>query len=123
MLFVNKAIGIVMIIAGVLLIIFFKSGYRYNNQGALLCKKSKEWSKKCQQSVLDFLNGKSQELKTTSGNDGGTILLEAWYNKTENIAYAQLFVFEDLHFQKATDLVELQSSKAQQLIEELCRQN
>ncbi len=119
LIYFNTVLGVTIIAVGLLSFLFYKSGYRYDNQGVLLCKKSMEVSRKSQQSILDFLNGNSSELTIVPGNEGGTLLLEVWYNRQENIAYAQLSVYQELGFQKITDLINLQSTNAQKLIEQL----
>lgn len=119
LIFANLYLGIVTIVVGLLLFIFYKSGYKYDNQGVVLCKKNKEISKKCYNSVLEFLNGKSERLEMIPGNEGGTLMLEVWYNKPESVAYVQLYEYQELCFNKINELVELQSSNAQKLIEQL----
>lgn len=117
--FINLGLGIAIIIVGVCMFIFYKAGFKYENQGAVLCKKSKELSKKCQKSVTNFLNGETEELNMIPGNEGGTLMLDVWYNKQEGIAYAQLFEYQELNFKQATELIKLESSNARILIEQL----
>ena len=119
LIFVNKIVGIVIILCGLLSFLLYKSGYRYNNQGVLLQKKNIELSRKCQQSVLDFLNERSTELNLIPGNEGGTLLLDVWYNKEENIAYSQLSIYQELAFQEITDVTKLNPTNAQILIEKI----
>lgn len=119
LIFVNKVAGVVIILCGLLSFLLYKSGYRLNDQGALLQKRNLELSRKCQQSVLDFLNGKSTDLDLIPGNEGGTLLLEVWYNKEEKIAYSQLFVYQELIFKEITEVIKLNPSNAQILIEKI----
>ena len=85
----------------------------------MLQKKNIELSRKCQQSVLDFLNERSTELNLIPGNEGGTLLLDVWYNKEENIAYSQLSIYQELAFQEITDVTKLNPTNAQILIEKI----
>ncbi len=119
LIFVNNILGIVIILCGLLFFLLHKSGYKFNNQGFVLQKKSIELSRKCQQSVLDFLNGQNKEPHLIKGNEGGTFLLEVWFNKEGKTAYAQVSVFQDLDFRKITEIIELNSSDAQILIEKI----
>ena len=105
LIFVNNILGIVIILCGLLFFLLHKSGYKFNNQGFVLQKKSIELSRKCQQSVLDFLNGQNKEPHLIKGNEG--------------TAYAQVSVFQDLDFRKITEIIELNSSDAQILIEKI----
>lgn len=117
--FVSRFSGIIIILCGLLSFLLYKSGYRYNDQGVLLQKRSIELSRKCQQSVQDFLNEKSTELNLIPGNEGGTILLDVWYNKEKRIVYAQLSVYQELTFIQVTDLIKLNSTNTQILIEKI----
>lgn len=119
LIFVNKIVGIVIILCGLLSFLLYKSGYRYDNQGVLLQKKNLELSRKCQQSVLDFLNGKSTELNLIPGNEGGTLLLDVWYNQEETLVYAQLSIYQELTFNNITEIVKLNPTNAQILIEKI----
>ena len=117
--FVNKGVGALLIVCGVMLLIFYKTGYKYENQGTVLKHKSLELSRKSQEAVLNFLNGQSSDFEIITGNDGGCILLEVWYSKNQNMAYAQLFTFQEMSYQKLTEIMELQAKTAQKLIEKL----
>ena len=97
----------------------YKSGYKYDNKGVKLKKKSLELSRTCQQSVLDFLNGQNMQLNLIHGNEGGTFMLEVWFNKEEKIAYVQASVYQELGYRKITEIVKLNASNAQLLIEKI----
>lgn len=101
------AIGIVIVLVGLLMLLVYKSGYKLNNQGAILKKKSVELSRKCRQAVMEALDGKNSNPELVEGNEGGTILLEVWYNNDENVGFAQLSDFQDYNFQKTTQIIEL----------------
>ncbi|MBQ3732911.1 MAG: hypothetical protein II859_03015 [Bacteroidales bacterium] len=68
---------------------------------------------------MDFLNGKNVVPQLVEGNEGGTILLEVWYNETAGIAYARLSEYKELSFQNVTGIVELTAENAQSLISKL----
>ena len=117
--FINKVAGIAIALLGILILIFYKTGYKFTGSDVILKHKKLEISRKYQQSVLDFLNGKSESLEMQPGNEGGTLLLEAWYNEQEGIAYAQLHTYQELRFQPITEVIELQKDDSQKLIEKL----
>ena len=116
---VNTMLGIFIILCGLLSFLLYKSGYKYDNKGVKLKKKSLELSRTCQQSVLDFLNGQNMQLNLIHGNEGGTFMLEVWFNKEEKIAYAQASVYQELGYRKITEIVKLNASNAQLLIEKI----
>ena len=117
--FIKKDLGAVIFGCGILLLILFKSGYKHKGSNVVLKHKMQDLSKSCRNSLIDFLSGKDIDPEIKPGNEGGTILLEVWYNKQEGITYAQLSDFSNYTYVKATELVELHSPKSDKLISKL----
>ena len=117
--FIQKAVGICVVLCGSLSLLVYKSGYKLDGLDVLLKKKQLELNKNCQTSVMDFLNGKNVVPQLVEGNEGGTILLEVWYNAAAGIAYARLSEYKELSFQNVTGIVELTAENAQSLISKL----
>lgn len=117
--FLHKASGVCVILCGILSLILYKSGYKLNGEGIPLQKKSLELNNNCRESLLDFLSGKKVEPKLVQGNEGGTVLLEVWFNAPADIAYARLSEYKELSFQTVTDIVELSADQAQSLIRKI----
>ena len=117
--FVHKATGVCLFLCGILSLILYKSGYKLNGEGIPLQKKSLELNNNCRESLLDFLSGKKVEPKLVQGNEGGTVLLEVWFNAPADIAYARLSEYKELSFQTVTDIVELSADQAQSLIRKI----
>lgn len=117
--FANKALGIVIAMCGILSFLLYKSGYKCNGTGPLLTKKSIEIRRICRQSLIDLLNNKPVEPEIIEGNEGGTVLLEMWYNRNEKLVYAQLSDFQDFNFQQATDIVKLEPTNAEKLLNKI----
>lgn len=117
--FIQKALGICVVLCGLLCLLVYKSGYRLDGLDVLLKKKQLELNKSCLSSVLDFINGKNVVPQLVEGNEGGTVLLEVWYNKAAGIAYARLSEYKELSFQNVTGIVELTAENAQSLISRL----
>ena len=117
--FVNRIAGVSMAVAAVVLFLIYKSGYKMEGSDVLLKNKNLELSRHCRASVLDFIQGKSQELHLIHGNDGGTILLQTWFNKEEHVAYVCLSDYVDFDFQKVTEILQLSDEQAQKLISAL----
>ena len=117
--FIQKAMGVCVVLCGLLSLLVYKSGYKLDGLDVLLKKKQLELNKNCQTSVMDFLNGKNVVPQLVEGNEGGTILLEVWYNETAGIAYARLSEYKELSFQNVTGIVELTAENAQSLISRL----
>ena len=117
--FVHKATGVCIFLCGIIFLILFKSGYKLNGEGILLQKKSMELNYNCRESLLDFLNGKKIEPMLVQGNEGGTVLLEVWFNAPADIAYAKLSEYKELRFQPVTDIVKLPADQAQLLIQKI----
>lgn len=119
LLFISIGTGITLIVCGTIFFLIFRTGYKCENSSATLSYKKIEICRKYQQSVLDFLNGKSAELVMKRGNEGGTLLLEVWYNKKKCIAYAQLNTYEELSFQPISGIIALTSHQAKTITEKI----
>ena len=117
--FIQKAMGICVVMCGLLCLLVYKSGYKLEGLDVLFKKTQLELNKSSMTSVMDFINGKTGNLQLVEGNEGGTILLEIWYNKTAGIAYARLSEYKELSFQNVTEIVELPAENAQSLISKL----
>lgn len=114
--FVNKGLGVCVFLCGLLSLLLYKSGYKKEGDNIVLKKKELDISSVCRQSVMDFLEGKNVNPDIHRGSEGGTILLELWYNLNQHVAYAQLSDYKELSFQKATDVVEIPVDSVPQLL-------
>lgn len=117
--FVNAGIGIVVAVCGLLLLLFLKSGYKRPGDNLVFKKKAFDVAHTCRDSLKGFLEGKDVEPEVRTNMDGGIIRLEVWYNTEAAIAYAQLFDFSNYNYEPATELIELNDSKALKLIGKL----
>lgn len=117
--FVNKGLGICIGICGVLMCLFYKGGYKKDGRGILLSKKSEDICKECRSSILEFLEGKNAKPELKQGNNGGSIRLEIYFNKTEKIAYVQIYDFCNYNYEPATGIIELDGDRAEKLISSL----
>lgn len=117
--FVNHGLGIVVAVCGILLLLFFKGGYKREGEDIILRKKALDVAHSCRESLKGFLDGKDVEPEIKTTMNGGIIRIEVWYNAASSIAYAQLFDFSDYTYQPATELVEIRGPKAQTLISKL----
>lgn len=118
--FVNKGLGILIAVCGLGMFFLCKGGYRKDGQGIVLKKVSKDLCKGCRQSVLDYLSGKDVTPEIKEGNDGGSIRLDVFFNKSEGVVFAQMFNFSNYAYEPATEVIELHSPKADKLISQLC---
>ena len=117
--FVNKGLGICIAVCGLAMFLIYKGGYKKDGQGIVLTKKSEDICKACKCSIVEFLGGKDCIPTVKKGNEGGSIRLDVYYNKTEGVAYAQLFDFCNYTYEPATEVVELKGDKANKLISQL----
>ena len=117
--FLHSGLGAFIAVCGILLLLFWKSGYKREGENTLLQKKAFDVSHACRESLKDFLEGEDVEPQLDTTNEGGIIRLEAYYNAAESLAYAQLFDFSNYAYEPCTELVELRGSRAAKLIEKL----
>lgn len=117
--FVNQGLGGVIGVCGLLLLVFYKAGYKREGEGILLTKKALDVSHSCRDSLKAFLDGKEVEPQIDTTAIGGIIGLEVYYNSDADIAYAQLFDFSNYTYEAATEIVELRGPKAEKLIRKI----
>ena len=114
--FVNKGLGIFLGICGLLMYLFYKGGFKKDGKGILLTKRSEDICKGCRTSIKEFLEGKDTAPTIKKGTEGGCIRLDAYFNKSENVAYAQLYDFCNYAYEPATGIIELEGERAERLI-------
>lgn len=119
LLLVNKELGFCTGFCSILMFVFYKGGYKLDGQGILLTKYSEQLCKDCMPSIIDFLNGKDVIPQIKKGFEGGSVRLDVYYNATARIAYAQLFDFINYIYVPVTEIVELNTPKADKLIAQL----
>ena len=114
--FVNKGLGICIGICGLFMYLAYKGGYRKDGKGILLTRKSEDICKACRPAIVEFLEGKNTVPTIKQGNEGGSVRLDVYFNKSENVAYAQLYDFCSYAYEPATGVVELKGDRAEKLI-------
>ena len=114
--FVNAGLGGVIGACGLLMLLFYKAGYKANGEGPVLTKKAWDLSHASRQSVFEYLNGKDVTPELSGAAIGASARLETYSNKKAGIVYAQLFDFSNYTYEKATELVELHSPRADKLL-------
>ena len=114
--FVNKGLGICIGICGLFMYLVYKGGYKKDGKGILLTRKSEDICKASRTSIVEFLEGKNTVPTIKQGNEGGSIRLDVYFNKDEQVAYAQLYDFCNYTYEPATGIIELKADKADKLI-------
>ena len=114
--FANKGLGSCIGICGLFMYLVYKGGYKKDGKGILLTRKSEDICKACRTSIVEFLEGKNTVPTIKQGNEGGSIRLDVYFNKAEQVAYAQLYDFCNYTYEPATGVVELKGDKADKLI-------
>ena len=117
--FVNAGLGITLAICGLLLLAFYKAGYKREGEDIVLQKTALDVSHSCRDSLKGFLDGKDVEPQIDKQVMGGIIRIEVYHNADAALAYAQLFDFSNYTYEPATDLVELRGPRAEKLISKL----
>jgi hypothetical protein len=117
--FWNAGLGGVIGVCGLLMLLFYKAGYKANGEGPVLTKKAMDLSHACRNSIVDYLGGKDVDPALNEAGLGASVRLEVYYNKAEGIVFAQLFDFSNYTYEPATQLVELHSPRADKLLGKL----
>ena len=117
--FINAGLGVTIAACGLLLLVFYKAGYKREGEDIVLHKAALDISHSCRDSLKGFLEGKDVEPDVKTNMNGGVVRLEVCYNADAAIAYAQLFDFSNYTYEPATEIVELRGPKAEKLISKL----
>ena len=117
--FIQAGLGIFLAFCGILMLLFYKAGYKKTGENLILRKQAIDVTHACSQSLKDFLDGKDVEPEVVSGNAGGISRLEIYYNADAAVAYAQLFNYSQYLYEPATEIVELRGFRASKLIGKL----
>ena len=117
--FLNAGLGCVIGVCGLLMLFLYKTGYKLVGEGPVLTKKAQDISRSCRQSVIDYLNGKDVTPELNGAALGAAARLETYSNKEAGVVYAQLFDFSNYDYEKATEIVELHSPRADKLLNQL----
>ena len=117
--FFSTGLGAVVCLCGILFFLLFKSAFLKEGENVRLRKKSVELSAKCLPSLMDFVHNKHNDPLIIPGNEGGTILMELWYNAKSRLVFIQLSDYKEIQFQKVTDIVQLSEEDAEKLLGKL----
>ena len=118
--FADTGLGILFIACGLLMLLFFTTGYKKDGENVILTKKTLNLGHSCRQSLADFLSGNSDELEIhPQGVNEGIIQMEIYYNAKAHVAYAQVFDYSNYTYVPATDVTELRGAKADKLINKI----
>lgn len=117
--FLNAGLGGLFAVCGLLMLLFYKVGYKREGENVVLRKKSLDISHNCRTSLKEFLEGKDVDPEVTTNGSGLIIGLEAYYNAKEGIAYVQLFDYSNFEYEAATGIVELRGPRAELLISKI----
>lgn len=118
--FISAGLGGVIAACGILMLLLYKAGYKLEGkEGPVLTKKAFDVAQSCRQSIKDYLDGKDVDPVLTAPGSGGVARVEVYFSKEAGVAYAQLFDFSSYNYEKATEIVELHSPRADKLISKL----
>lgn len=114
--FLNPALGVTLASCGILMLCFFKKGYKADGKEQVLTKVAMDMSASYLQPLKDFLSGKSIDLNLGEASKGGPVRLEVYFNQAAELAYAQLYTFSNYTYGPAVGTIELRSKQAEKLI-------
>lgn len=117
--FLNRGLGITIFIAGVLCLIFLKSGFRDPKTTVVLSKSCAEADKKCRQSIIDFISGLVDEPEIVRTGTGAVVRIEIYHNLEEGVAYVQLYDFVDYNYVASGELTSLDENRAALLLNKM----
>lgn len=117
--FLNAGLGLLLAACGLLMLLFYKAGYKCQGDNVLLKKYAMDIPRTCRESIKEFLEGKNVEPKICKDDNGAVVRLEVYCNDARSVAYAQLFDFANYDYVPLSGIVELRGPRADTLIRKL----
>lgn len=108
-------LGISLIIAGVFMVPFYKTGYKLKDVNGIFRKEEFILPNECKSEIATFIEGDSEELNIDPFNKGG-LLLEVYSSPDKSRLFGQLFNCEDCIFTPQCKLSEISSGKLEALL-------
>ena len=84
--FLNPALGVTLASCGLLMLCFFKKGYKADGKEQVLTKLAMDMSASYLQPLKDFLGGKNIDLNLGEASKGGPVRLEVYFNQAAELA-------------------------------------
>ena len=114
--FISQGLGITIAICA-LARLALKSGYKESSNGPTLKRRKIDLTTTIRQEWKDYLGGRDIEIRIEGPqSESGALLLELYYNKEAEVAYAQLYEFVNYSYEKVTELTPLKDERALRII-------
>lgn len=114
--FISQGLGITIAICA-LARLALKSGYKESSNGPTLKRRKIDLTTAIRQEWKDYLGGRDIEIRIEGPqSESGALLLELYYNKEAEVAYAQLYEFANYSYEKVTELTPLKGERALRII-------
>lgn len=108
--FFNKALGIIIVLCGLLLLIFYKGAYKYGD--CVFYKKAADISTTSRDSLMAFLQGGAATPVLKDANCGASLRVEAYFSKSHDKAYVQVYDFLNYSYIPSGEMVLLEGDRA-----------
>lgn len=110
--FFHTAFGIFLIIVGLAMLVFYKTGYKALDNKIMLKREQIDICKRSREQVISFLNGAESIGKLQKPTDNGLVYIELFYNREHHVGYAQVFDYIDYSYEPITSIIQLEGNKA-----------
>lgn len=114
--FFNKAAGVCLMCLALLMFLIYKTGYRNTSDGNVYSKRSLDLCRGGKESLMDFLNGRSDALDIKEGSEGGCIRIDVYSCKNTGESIIQVYNFANYEYEPMGEPFKLNCAKTKQLI-------
>ena len=108
-------LGICLILTGLCVFPFFKTGYRIPGQKEMFSHKNYLLPQECKSDIAAYIEGKSEALDIDPFQKGG-LLLEQYYLKNGSKMFAQLFDYSTGVYSAQCELTEINKEKLESIL-------
>ena len=109
--------GFFMIIAGIILALVLKSGYKDVETNEMYLKKERYFQQAMHEAISSAIATKPDSVDLAEEDKGSALKLDIYFSRSSGKAYLQLFEYVPYTYQPCSKMYECEISKASKLIE------
>ena len=108
--------GFFLIVAGLILALFMKTGYKDVDTGEMYCKKEHYFQQAMNAPISAALESRPESIDLGEEEKGNAVKLDIYYNKASGKAYLQLFEYVPYKYEPCSRMYEHDVVKIEKLI-------
>ena len=108
--------GFFLIVAGLILALFMKTGYKDVDTGEMYCKKEHYFQQAMNAVISSAIASRPESVDLSEADKGNAVRLDIYYGKSSGKAYLQLFEYVPYKYEPCSKMYEYQIASVDKLI-------